>query len=273
MKFLLLALVFYCLSGTSCSTKKTPAEAIIGNWLILYPDHHLRTKTERDVYGKYQDSIINLYGLKLISIKENGEFTEVDSLFRSPGKWIFSNDKKMQIREGGRGFNPFTTAFKSIENDTLRLQQSLSLDKEKIEVVWHLKKVDEDTIAIKLFSPEANQWRVKPTSPESDAALRKRLVLLLNYYSDYLKLVSQEAEYFLIPRVHLPFRYYQHAIGLQEKMTPGFVNLFYNEEEAKKGVAILQNTLNQLSNEFEWGDNFVLEYAEFFKRMANWLGQ
>jgi hypothetical protein len=265
INFLLLITVFLF----SCSNdKEMMTESLTGDWLILYPDHHLRTKTERDVYARYQDSVVNLYGLKLIRIKANGEFIEGDSVFKAPGKWALANDKELQLREGGKGFNSFNTTIEGFDNDTLRLQQSLSLEKEKIKVVWHLKKVAEDSLAQRLLSARANDWRKKATGPESESAIRKRLVSLLNYYSDYLKLVSKESSYFLVPRVHLPFRYFQHSIGMKEEMPAGFTNLFYNEEDARKAYEILAATVNQLSNEFQWAENFVVEYGLFFKRMT-----
>ena len=264
--FFITALVIFLFF--SCTSKPDVSESVSGNWLILYPDHHLKTNNERDVYGRHQDSIVNLFGLKLISITADGRFTEADSMFKAPASWALSNKNDFHIREGGKGFNPFNASFEAFENDTLRLVQKLPLENEKINVVWHLKNVDDDTIAKKLLSPGANKWRTRSLTPESESAIQQRLVSLLNYYSDYFKLISQESSYFLVPRVHLPFRYYQHAIGMKDEMPAGFISLFYNEDDARKGYQILQTTLLRLANNFEPGENFVVEYGLFFKRMA-----
>ena len=95
---------------------------------------------------------------------------------------------------------------------------------------------------------------------------------MLLYYSDYFKLVSKESSYFLVPRVPLPFRYYQHGIGVRDTMYPSFVNVFYNEEDAKKAHEILATTVAQLQGQFEWDENFVVEYAKFFRRMTLRIG-
>lgn len=255
----------------SCSNKEDIKTSLAGHWLILYPDHHLRTKTERDVYAKYQDSVVNLYGLKLIDFDAEGHFTEVDSLFKTKGKWILSNENELQLQEAGKGFNPFTTTVDGLENDTLRLTQLLPLEKEKIKVTWYLKKVEEDTLTKKLVAEETNQWRKKPARAETEAEIRKRLKSVLMYYSNYLKLVSQESSYFLIPRLHLPFRYFQHAIGMKEQMPAGFVNLFYNESDALKAYEILSQTVQKLSGQFEWAENFVVEYSLFFKKITYYV--
>jgi len=256
----------------SCNNKKEESgiDALTGHWIILYPDHHIKTRSERDVYGKYQDSIVNLFGLKLLNLNENGGFVEVDSLLKTSGKWMAENET-FQIREGGKGFNPFKASVHGLENDTLQLLQYLPLENERIKVVWHLKKVDEDTVALKLFTPEMNEWRKKPSGPESEEALRKRLINMLLFYSDYLKLVSKESSYFLLSRVRLPFHYYQHAIGMREEMSAAFVNLFYDEDDAKKAYDLLQATIQLLKGRFQRDENFVVEYAQFFKRMAFYL--
>ena len=268
----LLFIIMYSLFVSGCSSPgaKDLSEILPGNWLIVFPDHQLKSQEERKAYGKYQDSIVGLYGLKLLSIKENGEFVEIDSLLKVPARWTAGKDGQLVVQEGGKGFNPFKISFKEFSNDTLRMVQYLSLDDEQIKLVWHLKKISADSQAAKLFFSEANHWRKKPTAPEPESAIRKRLVALLNYYSDYFKLVSDESSYFLVSRVPLPFRYYQHAIGLRE-MPPAFVNLFHNEEDAKKAHAILGQTINALANRFEWDENFVVEYGLFLKKMANWL--
>ena len=265
-----IAVLLSFLLGCSSPGAKDLSEILPGNWLIVFPDHQLRSPEERKAYGKYQDSIVGLYGLKLLSFKENGEFVEMDSLLKTPAKWTARQDGQLTIREGGKGFNPFKTNFEEYSNDTLRMVQYLSLDDEQIKLVWHLKKISADSEEAKLFSSEANHWRKKPTAPEPDLAIRKRLVNLLNYYSDYFKLVSKESSYFLVSRVPLPFRYYQHAIGLRE-MQPSFTNIFYNEDDAKKAYMILEQTINALANKFDWNENFVVEYGLSLKKMANWI--
>jgi hypothetical protein len=272
MKFFSTCLLLAVSFLFSCSSEKDDMKAsLTGNWLILYPDHHLRTRSEREVYGRYQDSMVNLFGLKLISFNAEGKFMEIDSLFQIRGQWTLLNEKELQLREGGKGFNPFNTTIDRLENDTLRLVQQLPLENEKIKVVWHLKKVDEDTVAQKLLAPQANEWRKKPGRPETEPEIRKRLVGLLNYYSNYLKLVSKESSYFLKSRIHLPFQYYQHALGMKKEMSPGFIHLFYDENDARKAYTILSQTVDRLAGQFEWGENFVVEYALFFKRMIYYI--
>lgn len=264
--FFCFLIFFSCLSCKS--SQKNLEASLYGNWIILYPDHQLRTATEREVYGKFQDSIVALYGLKLITLDENGGFREVDSLLKPTAKWIFTNDSLLKIREGGRGFNPFNTSFKNLKDQTLQLTQFLLLEDEKIKLVWHLKKIEEDNEAAYLFRDSSNQWRNKPASPENEKSIRKRLSTMLNFYGDYFKLVSKEAIYFSPARVPLPFRYYQHAIGMAPKMTPAFQAIFYNQADALHAYSMLEQTIGELGSTFPREENFVAEYGLFLKLMA-----
>jgi hypothetical protein len=261
--------VLLCAMLGSCTSinKKKPAEAIIGNWLIIFPDHQLKTAREREVYGRYQDSVVSLFSLKLITLSPDGTFTEIDSMQSQRGRLTFTNDSLLRIQEGGKGFNPFTAAFKSFENDTLQLVQYLPLEGEKIKLVWHLKKIENGNESAALFSPLQNNWRSQPAAPESEAVMRQRLAGILHYYAGYFALISKEATYFIPARVPLPLHFYQHGMGLNAELSPAFKALFYNDADAKKAYSILQQAMRK-TDLTSTGDNYVIEYGAFLKKMA-----
>lgn len=263
---LICAMLSYCKS----LNKQKPTEAVTGNWLIIFPNHHLKTAHEREVYSRHQDSIVSLYGLKLISLSANGTFTEVDSLLKSTGKWMFTTGSLLKIQEGGKGFNPFSTTFKKFDNDTLQLTQYLPLENEKIKLVWYLKKVGDGNQATKLFEASSNNWRNKPGAPEPATVMRKRLAEILHYYAGYFTLISKEATYFIPARVPLPLRYYQHGLGLNAELSPDFNALFFNATDAKKAYIILQQAMRAIEIP-STGDNYVIEYGQFLKKMGEWI--
>ncbi|HYO22556.1 MAG TPA: hypothetical protein VER36_09125 [Flavisolibacter sp.] len=270
----IICILLLCSFFLSCGSQKQDGpDALTGNWLILYPDHRLKTYSEREVYGKYQDSLLSLYGLKLIALESNGHFREVDSVGAGAGKWIYGNDSLLKIQEGGKGFNPFNARFTSLENDTLQVTQYLPLEGERIKVVWHLKKIDEANSAASLFSTTANDWRRKPSAPETPAAMRKRLASMLDYYGEYFLLVSKEAIYFSPARVPLPFHYYQHAMGMKQQMNADFKRLFFNEQDAQQAFILLEQAMTARTIAFPRGDNFVTEYGQFLKKLADWMNK
>ncbi|MGZ5287034.1 MAG: hypothetical protein ACXWB9_07615, partial [Flavisolibacter sp.] len=223
--------------------------SLIGNWLIIYPDHKLDTRSEREIYGRHQDSLIKLFGLKLVSFHADGSFSEMDSM-KHKGKWTVSEDSTFEIRNGGMGFSHFISKYEDFEKDTLQLLEYIPLEKRPIKVIWHLKKIKTDDEAMPLFQPAANNWRNQPARPESEQEIRKRLSAMLEYYNEYFKLVSKESAYFLPVRVALPFSYYQHAIGVKDEISPLFSKVFYDSADAGKAYNILKETVTNTGDYF-----------------------
>ena len=94
---------------------------------------------------------------------------------------------------------------------------------------------------------------------------------MLDYYSLYYEMVSKESAYFSQSRVFLPLRYYQHSIELRsftEKSS--FSQLFKNQQQAKDAYYILEAAFEKSKREkFPAGQDFVIEYSLFLKRLAN----
>jgi hypothetical protein len=113
---------------------------MIGNWLIVAPQHILKTDNERKVYAKAQDSIINLFGLKLISFTEEGKFIQIDSIFAKPGAWAMDS-LLLNIKSEGLGFERFAGRFAGVVNDTIMITEFIKLGNEEVKLVWNLKKI------------------------------------------------------------------------------------------------------------------------------------
>lgn len=265
---------FIFLFSGSCLSKKDhvfiPKEEIKGNWLILYPQHILKTDQQRKKYGKAQDSIVNIMGLKLVSFKSNGEFVQADSLFGGHGKWIINDTGSLKITSAGKGFENFAGTLTGIKNDTILIEELVSLEKEPIKLVWHLKKIFTGGDEGSLFKNEMNQWRKKSTRTETEAEIKNRVVSMLKYYSLYFKVISLESVYFSPARVLLPFLYYQHGVGLKQfNPLDHFTICFFNTANAKKGYEILKDGFEKTKDQdFPSGENYVIEYSKYFDLLA-----
>jgi uncharacterized protein YfkK (UPF0435 family) len=254
----------------SCKPEKKEnkiSDSISGNWIIIYPEHQLKNEKQKKLYASIQDSIISLYGLKLISFKNNGHFRQMDSLTNN-GKWEIENTSVIIVANGGRGFDKFKTTFTAFNKGVLQLTEYVNWKNEKLRLLWQLVKV-EDQFSDNLFSDAANVWRHKPGKSERPAEIKNRLAAMLNYYSVYFKLVAKESDYFIGTRVILPFEYYQHSIGLNDfDSTSHYASCFYNIQEAEKSYEYLQDLISILKSEFPKKDNYVEEYSAHMAAMA-----
>ena len=100
---------------------------IVGNWLILYPQHILKNDVQRKLYGKAQDSIVNQGGLKLVSFEKDGHFFQMDSLFGRQGSWFIVDSGNLKINSAGKGFENFSGKVRGILNFTIFMDYVISL--------------------------------------------------------------------------------------------------------------------------------------------------
>jgi hypothetical protein len=93
---------------------------------------------------------------------------------------------------------------------------------------------------------------------------------MLHYYSLYYEMVSKESAYFSQSRVFLPFKYYQHSMGLRAfNDKSNFSHFFYTTQQAEQAHAILSGAMDKIRNKsFPSGKDFVIEYAMFMNKLA-----
>lgn len=249
--------------------KKDFSKAVIGDWLILYPDHDLENAEQRKLYATAQDSIVALLGLKTVSFRENGLFFQTDSLFKPMGKWNLNpENNNLFIRNGGKGLDFFAGNLTGIHRDTMQIAETIQLGDQKIKLTWFLKRITGKK-SLGLFDEKNNWWRKKP-GIETEDQLRKRVKAMLQYYSLYFEVVSGESAYFSQSRVFLPFKYYQHSMGLRTfNDKSNFSSFFYNTQQAEQAHAILSGAMQKIQQRsFPSGKDFVIEYAMFMGELA-----
>lgn len=267
--FILLVIIFQFACGSAPKEKSVHSMAS-GNWFILYPAEELENAKQNKIYAAIQDSLVGLKCLKLITLSETGAFKQLDSI-NIKGHWGTKENSDVRIIDGGKGFDNFKTTFSGFNNDVMKLTEIVETDGEKLKLVWHLLKIN-DGDAAKLFDEEQNKWRIKAQVEESDEAIKNRVVQVVDYYSNYFKLISEKSSYFIPLRIILPFNFYQHAIGMKyfgEKSA--FSSLFYSAEQAKKAHILLEEKLRDLEFEKTSDNSFTTEYAINLKKLAREL--
>lgn len=254
----------------SCKEEKGLNDAKLeGGWLVLYPDHKQLNSDQKKSYASVQDSVVALLGLKILRFDEKGRFFQADSLYRTGGEWELSADKTIHISSSGKGLNVFYGKEAVLEKDVLKMSEKIDVGSEQVNIVWNLKKLTDKKYKL-LFTDEGNSWRKTPAGPEDKTAITKRVLQMLNYYSQYYELVSEASIFFVSQRVHLPFKYYQHGVGMVPFAADApFNTYYYNTEQAQMAYDILSDGMNELSKygKYPSGKNYVIEYSLFMTKM------
>jgi hypothetical protein len=259
-----------CIVFMACGAeeKEVTESDLTGNWLVVSSSPQSERYEEAKLYAAMKDSLVGPRGLKLISIQPQGIFRQIDSSYASPGSWLFNNkNHQFFINNAGPGFHSFSGTVLGCRDDTMSIEEKLKLPTGPLSVIWRFKRIPADSPANHLFAAAGNQWRIKPTAPEADAVLKKKISDMFHYYAVYFALVSREADYFSPKRVLLPIKYYQHGVGMREyEMAANFRALFYNEDDARKAYLMVANAM-QTDNHFPSGKDFVDEYARYFTQL------
>ncbi len=124
-----------------------------------------------------------------------------------------------------------------------------------------------------LLSPARNQWRIKPTSAQSEEQIRKRLLQQLTYCIDYFKLIEEkEQSYFEVALLQSPFRFYNHGFGIASAsdLPERWTETFYNESDARKAQVMLAEALHS-SGDYPRAKSFVEEYRTVLESMRLYL--
>jgi hypothetical protein len=135
--------------------------------------------------------------------------------------------------------------------DAKNMVMSTNAEKKKIEY-----KADGKVQKILTDDPfygSNNQWRIKPTKPETDEAIKKRLLDCVSFYNKLLKDKVARASTSPAAFTGLPpvFNWYNGSITVtgKEKLMDKWVNCFYNKEQAFKAQAMLENIIGK---KYKW---------------------
>ena len=99
------------------------------------------------------------------------------------------------------------------------------------------------------FYGSNNKWRIKPVKPETDEAVKQRLLACVQFYNKLLK--DKVARGTTSPAVFtgLPpvFNWYNGSITVtgKEKLMDKWVDCFYNKEQAYKAQNMLENIISK----------------------------
>ncbi|MBI3140042.1 MAG: hypothetical protein HYZ15_15810 [Sphingobacteriales bacterium] len=267
MRYLNILPLLFLLSCTG-EKQQTADEILGGNWFVLYPKDELQTRKQEEVYAATQDSLTGLKCLKLIRFSGNGVFNQLDSVAIT-GNWGVKDGEVLNVFDGGRGFDLFRARINRYADGVLQLTEMVETRGEKVKLVWHLKKIEKG-FATALFEKEKNQWRYKPVIEESETGIRSRLVQMLEYYSVYFRLISEESSYFMPGRVLLPFTFYQHAIGLKPfDKESKFVSLFYSVQQAELAHYVLKGAISKARFSFQDKESYSAEYVKMLQELAD----
>ncbi|MFZ4057140.1 MAG: hypothetical protein ACOYKE_03340, partial [Ferruginibacter sp.] len=102
------------------------------------------------------------------------------------------------------------------------------------------------------FHISNNQWRIKPIKSESDAAILQRVKDYLHFHILYYKdAIAKDAKVVSFYGFPTCLKWYAGGIYIikKDKLSEDWANCFYNETQAMKAYALVDNLL---SKKYTW---------------------
>jgi len=118
-----------------------------------------------------------------------------------------------------------------------------------------------------------NQWRIKPSKPETDEAIRKKVADCVHFYytllTDKMAKDNKSVAVFVgLPQVLNIYDGMITVVG-KEKLTSKWINCFYNKEQAIKGQQMLESVITK---KYTWNKkerNWIKKDAPVLKQIYN----
>lgn len=104
------------------------------------------------------------------------------------------------------------------------------------------------------FHPSNNQWRIRPTAPESDSAIKQRVKDCIRFYALFYRDNLKRPDKTSINFAGLPaiFNWYSGGIGIppRQEVDSSWINCFYNKAQALRGYDMMERLI--VDYEYEW---------------------
>ena len=186
------------------------------------------------------------------------------------GKWAMDNGAKKTITIT---YNDGTKSQYTIESiGAKNMVLSSNADKKKIEYKADGKA--QKNMADDPFYTSNNKWRIKPKKSETDEAIKQRLQDCINFYAKFLQdniaRGGTSVSFIGFPTI---FKWYNGGISVipQNKVEEKWIGCFYNEAQALKAQAMLENIITK---KYKWDKNetnWVKQDADVLKQIGDTL--
>ena len=124
------------------------------------------------------------------------------------------------------------------------------------------------------FYPANNKWRIKPAHVETDSAVKHRVIECVLFYNkffqDHVNRKLPVISFYGLPSC---FKWYQGGISIinKAKMSPKWMDCFYNKDQAEQGQQLLENIISKKYNWNRNEANWVKQSADVLLQVADSL--
>jgi hypothetical protein len=284
MKPLLFALLII-ISLSSCQSYNAKEglpftkDSLIGNWMLIKITNSVKvTSDNSDALYTYRDSVMKpLYNnleMSAFNFQPKGVTIDDGKIEKFTGQWFLNDNKQLLLQ-----YKYLVEKDKSLFtvqhywHDSLKLENAIDRNEDTLYVNYIFQKLRTNDSVPNLFDPALNNWRIKPTQPESDEAIKARIKQVIYYYSGYFGNISgNNIPHFNIEKLLCPIKFYSGGIGMKKfKAEDEWTKVFYDSTDAHKAHRMVDRAFDNLKGYPDRGRNYAQEYFAALKMLAEAL--
>jgi hypothetical protein len=270
--FLSIALITGCSSPSTQKTAYTSlveSDSLLGDWMITNVEVSGNNQLKNELMQSIVEPLKNTIELTALRFQIN-DLLQVDdgNVTISNGNWmLLANTLKIGHAFGETRDVPFT--IKKFQHDSLVMENVFEDRKDKLRVSYTMKRMYVPDSSINIFDMVQNTWRVKPTQPETEPAMRLRLKQMLAYYSAYFATLSNNhIPIFNREKIFCPLLYFDGNLEIRPfEKDDNWVELFYDIADAQKAHKLLEKAFSGYTFP-DLGNKFVQEYITGLKELS-----
>jgi hypothetical protein len=185
------------------------------------------------------------------------------------GKWAVDNTGKLLTITYANG----KTAQYTIDKISAR-NMTMASKEDKKNIEYRADGKVQKNIADDPFYGANNQWRIKPSKPETDEEIRERVRQALVFYGKYLdRNVALNVPSITFAGIPVILMWYKSGLAVipKSRVDQRWVNCFYNKEQALKAQNMLENILDK---KYKWDmteSNWIKREADGVRQFADSL--
>ncbi len=257
--------IFFTITLLGCSSDKKikfDNKYLNGNWLVVAVSlaNNDLTQIEPVTISSIKEQN---EGLAIYNFDEQGVFIiDTSGLSGIKGKYTLQ-DTMLTLKSDDNAVKKFFRATQITDSTMSIIVDKSNESSEKLVYDFvKVKNIVSDTAKTSFNISNVN-WKTPLAASADEAAIKERLKIMLNYYSNYFAtLVKSGSRVFSEKKVFLPIKLYGGGLGLKGiENVPAFITIMGSTSNAAKAKDILSKCFD---TPFTYPDreNFIQEYAE-----------
>jgi hypothetical protein len=223
------------------------------------------------------DSISKRFEMGYLSLYDDHRYTYLGKYVSSIGAWRYNEATSVVTIDSFMNNVPVTFKLKGAGETWMILLPlafgDTKLDSGDVSFVFAYNPHFEEG-NVDLLTYDRNDWRQRPSHPESDAEIKRRVKKHVDFLADYCQLVhDKERTYFEPVYLQSAVRFCRDGVGVESDslLSDKWIKCFYDRNDALKGRQVLADAIASTGKYPEDQKTYLDAYVIVVNKMKDYM--